>query len=50
MISAEMKSTMQAEAIERMKLLGISEDAIEIFKNGGLDKVTVDHKSGTIKH
>ena len=50
MISAELKRTMQTEAIERMKLLGISENAIEIFKKGGFEKVTVDHKSGTIKH
>ena len=33
MISAEMKKEMQKEAVERMQLLGVSEDAIELFKN-----------------
>ena len=50
MISAEMKKAMQKEALERMHLLGVSEDAIELFKNGKLKKVNVDHNSGAIRH
>ena len=50
MISAEMKKTMQKEAVERMQLLGVSEDAIELFKSGSLQKVNVDHRLGVIIH